>query len=374
MPLPEDPNKQKRMVSIFTDTILRIGIIAVIVVLCLQIFAPFLGIMLWALILAVALYPLHLMLAKKCKNKQGLTATIIVVCGLLILGVPTLLMGNAFADHLHGIFNNVQQGTVSIAPPKESVADWPIIGERVYSIWQSAATDLPDLIANSKDKLNEISKTILGVAKATLGSLFTFIGALIIAGIMMAYGQSGTEAMRKIFIRFSNQEKGTSLHALSVATIRSVATGVIGVAFIQALLLGMGFLFSGIPGAGILAIIVMVFGILQLPAALIFIPAIVYLWMGGDASTTSNIVFSIYFVIAGLADNFLKPLLLGRGVDAPMPVILLGAIGGMVTAGIIGLFIGAVLLAVGYQIFMDWVEQATIDEDNVGTNVEANKE
>lgn len=124
----------------------------------------------------------------------------------------------------------------------------------------------------------------------------------------------------------------------------------------------MGFLFAGIPAAGILAIIVLVFGILQLPAALISLPAIAYLWLGVDASTTSNIIFTIYIIIAGLADNFLKPLLLGRGVDAPMPVILLGAIGGMVTAGIIGLFIGAVLLAVGYQIFMEWVIQPLQEE------------
>lgn len=358
MALPEDPQKQRVLVNLFTDAVLRIGLIAVIVFLCMQVFAPFVGIMLWALILAVALYPIHIKLAKKLKNKQGLTATTIVCIGLLIIGLPTLTMGNAFADHLHQIFNNFQQGELTISTPKESVAKWPIIGDKVYEVWYSAATDLPDLIENSRDKLNAASKYVLGVAKATLGSVFTFIGALIIAGIMMAYGESGTQAMLKIFVRFSNKQKGKSLHALSVATIRSVATGVIGVAFIQALLLGMGFLFAGIPAAGILAIIVMIAGILQLPAVIVWLPALVYLWIGGDGTVGSNIFFSIYLIIAGLADNVLKPILLGRGVDAPMPVILLGALGGMVTAGIIGLFIGAVLLAVGYQIFMEWVDQA----------------
>ena len=150
---------------------------------------------------------------------------------------------------------------------------------------------------------------------------------------------------------------GPRLQDLSTATIRSVANGVIGVAFIQALLLGMGFFMADIPGAGMLALVVMFIGIVQLPAFIISVPAIAYLWWGGDASTTSNIIYTIYLVVAGLADNVLKPFLLGRGVDAPMPVILLGALGGMVTDGIIGMFVGAVLLAVGYQIFMDWVSE-----------------
>ena len=127
-------------------------------------------------------------------------------------------------------------------------------------------------------------------------------------------------------------------------------------AFIQALLLGAGFIMAGIPGAGVLAIVALLIGIVQVPAAIISLPAIAYLWISGDASTTSNIVYSIYLFVAGLADNVLKPLLLSRGVDAPMPIILIGALGGMVTSGIIGLFVGAVLLAVGYQVFMEWVD------------------
>ena len=162
--------------------------------------------------------------------------------------------------------------------------------------------------------------------------------------------------MQRIFCRFAGDKKGINLQKLSTMTVRSVAAGVIGVAFIQALLLGVGFVFSGVPAAGLLAIITMLIGIVQLPALIISLPVIAYLWMGGDASATSNIVWSIYLLIAGTADNFLKPLLLGRGVDAPMPVILLGALGGMFSAGIIGLFVGATLLALGYQIFMDWVD------------------
>ena len=186
---------------------------------------------------------------------------------------------------------------------------------------------------------------------------------------MMAYGESGGQSMLKVFQRFSNQSKGSQLHKLSVGTIRSVASGVLGVAFIQALLLGVGFILAGVPAGGVLAFFVLVLGVVQLPAALVSIPVIIYLWVGGDASTTSNIIFTVYLLIAGLADNVLKPILLGRGVDAPMPVVLIGALGGMVVSGIIGLFIGAVVLAVGYEIFMAWVnspveQSADIDAQN----------
>ena len=175
---------------------------------------------------------------------------------------------------------------------------------------------------------------------------------------MMAFGEPGSSNMHNIFNRLAGKERGPQLQSLSTATVRSVASGVIGVAFIQALLLGIGFIMAGIPAAGVLAVIVMLLGIMQLPALLISLPAIAYLWWLGDASTTSNIFYSIYLVAAGMADNVLKPILLGRGVDAPMPVILLGALGGMVSSGIIGMFVGAVLLAVGYQVFMEWVNYA----------------
>jgi predicted PurR-regulated permease PerM len=97
----------------------------------------------------------------------------------------------------------------------------------------------------------------------------------------------------------------------------------------------------------------------QLPAVLVSLPAIGYLWWSGDGSNVHNVIFTVYLLVAGLADNVLKPLLLGRGVDVPMPVVLIGALGGMVTAGFIGLFVGAVLLSVVYELFMQWVDQGS---------------
>jgi len=140
-----------------------------------------------------------------------------------------------------------------------------------------------------------------------------------------------------------------------VTTIRAVAQGVIGVAFIQAIIIGVCLLIAGVPWAGVLAGIVLVLGIAQVPAVLVTLPAIAYLWISGDHGTVAAAGYTVLLIVGGMADNVLKPLMLGRGVDAPMPVILLGALGGMAAAGILGMFVGATLLALGYQIFMEWV-------------------
>ena len=346
------------------DLLIRVGLIAFVAILCARIFAPFTGLLLWALILAVALYPLHRSLTAQLGGRRNWAATVLVLAGLLVIGVPTVMLGSSFAGQLHDAYTAFENGEARIKPPSPTVADWPLVGEKIHNAWSAAAEDLPGYLQENKEQLTNLSKRVLAAAANTAGAVMMFLGALIIAGIMMAYGESGSQAMRRIFCRLAGREKGVRLHSLSTATVRSVATGVIGVAFIQALLLGSGFIAAGIPAAGVLAFIVMIIGILQLPALIISVPVIIYLWTAGDAGTAVNIAFTIYLLVAGMADNILKPLLLGRGVDAPMPVILLGALGGMVSAGIIGLFLGAVLLAVGYQIFMEWVGEDATEEDS----------
>ena len=341
-----------------TDVLVRVGLIAFVVVMCVKVFAPFMGLMLWGLILAIALYPLHRRLAARLGGRQGRAATLLVLVGVLLIGVPTGMLGSSFAGHIHTMYTAYEQQSINIPPPNPAVADWPVVGKKIYAAWSSAAENLPAFLIKVKPQLESFLRQAVSFAANTAGGVFAFIGSLILAGIMMAYGESGSAAMKRIMCRLSGPKAGPKLHGLSTATVRSVATGVIGVACIQALLLGIGFMMAGIPAAGVLSAIVLLLGIAQLPALLISLPAIAYIWWSGDASTVSSIFFTVYLLIAGFADNVLKPLLLGRGVEAPMPVILLGALGGMVSAGIIGLFVGAVLLAVGYQVFMDWVEES----------------
>lgn len=344
--------------NILIDVVARVAIIALLTYLCYRVFSPFLPLMMWGLILAIMLYPLHQKLAAMMAGRQGRAATVIVFVGCAALIVPLGLLSASLIDHAQEIQTKLDNGTLRLEPPSPEVADWPIIGERVYNAWNGAAADSEKFVVDYKDQIQSASQKSLASAKGALSSVATFIGALIVAGIMMAWGESGANAMRRILSRFTGADNGPAFQALSVATVRSVATGVLGVAFIQALLFGIGFIILGVPAAGVLALIVLLLGIMQVPAIIVTIPVIVMLWSSGDGSTAGNIAFSVWFFIAGLADNFLKPLLLGRGVDAPMPVILIGALGGMVVGGFIGLFLGATLLAIGYKVFMGWVDHA----------------
>ena len=350
-----------------TETLIRFGLIAFMVVVCVWVFEPFAKFALWALILAVALYPLHQRLTNSLNGRQGLSATLLVVASLILIGAPTAMLGDSFAGHAKDAYTAFENDTITIKQPNPSVAEWPIIGEKLYDAWSAAADDLPGYLKSYRPQLKQILGGALETAADTAGAVLLFLGALIVAGIMMAYGGPGSQAIQRILCRLTDPMRGVRLQALITATIRSVATGVIGVAFIQALLLGVGFYMAGVPAAGVLSIIVLLIGIAQVPASIIALPVVAYIWWSGDASTAINIVWTIYLIAAGMADNLLKPLLLGRGVDAPMPVILIGAIGGMVSAGIVGLFLGAVLLAVGYKAFMLWVND---DEESTSAEPE----
>lgn len=342
------------------EVLLRVGLIVFLVILCARVFAPFANLVAWGLILAVALSPLHRRLARRLGGRQGLAATVLTLAALLLLGVPTVMLGSSFASHLQDVHASINDGTLAIKSPAPSVAEWPIVGKRVYRAWNAAATNLPGFIAQNQVTIKDLARRGLAAAASTAGALLMFLAALIVAAIMLAYGESGSHAIERVCSRVTDPVRGPRLQSLATATVRSVAAGVIGVAFIQALLLGIGFMLAGIPAAGVLALIVMFLGILQVPALLVTLPALAWLWMAGDGSTTHNIVYTVVLLVAGMADNVLKPLLLGRGVDAPMLVILIGALGGMVTGGIIGLFVGGVLLAVSYQLFMEWVNNTDV--------------
>jgi predicted PurR-regulated permease PerM len=259
---------------------------------------------------------------------------------------------------LSDLYHRVEDDSLALKAPDPKVAEWPVVGPRVFATWSAASANLPQFLKQNREVIRGYAKKALTMAAGGLAAAGVFLLAIVVAGVMMVYAEAEARITERILIRLTGPERGPQLRQLSVATIRSVATGVVGVAFIQALLLGVGFLLAGVPAAGVLALIVMFLGILQLPALLVSLPAVAWLWMSDDGgSTIAKVIFSIWFIVAGLADNVLKPLLLGRGVDAPMLVILIGAIGGMVTGGMTGLFLGAVLLAVGYQIFMGWVDR-----------------
>jgi predicted PurR-regulated permease PerM len=350
-----DNEFERRISARLLDVLIRAGLIAVLTVLCYSVFAPFLTLMAWAVILAITIYPLQQSLARRIGGKHGLAATIVVIVGCLLIVAPTAVLMDSFGSSVHDFVAAVKDHTLEVPAPREGVRAWPIVGAKIYDFWSKAHTDLPGLVQSRQPKIGELARQALAIVASIGLALLQFLASFIIAGIVMAYGEEGARGSRAIFERVIGRGRGDTFARLSTATIRAVALGVVGIAFIQAMLVGLGLLIAGVPWAGVLAAITLVLSIAQVPALIVTIPAIVYIWSSGSYGSGAAIAYTIILLLAGMADNVLKPLMLGRGVDAPMPVVLLGALGGMAAAGILGMFVGATLLALGYQIFMGWV-------------------
>lgn len=361
---------ERRMMSGLLDVLIRAALVGAMVVLCYQVFSPFLHLTVWAIILAVALYPFHQAIARRLGGRQGLSSTLIVILGAVLIIAPITVLMVLLGDSVQQLIHSIQGNTLKIPPPRPGVATWPVVGEKIHSFWALAHTDLPALIQSLQPKIGDLAKGALAFVASIGGALLQFAAAFIIAAIIMAFGAAASQGNRAIFERIVGIERAGRFVQLSTATIRAVALGVIGVALIQAIIIGMALFIARVPLAGVAAAIVLVLGIAQVPALIVTLPAIAYIWMSGDYGTVEAVAYTIGLVLAGMADNVLKPLLLGRGVEAPMVVILLGALGGMAAAGIVGMFIGATLLALGYQIFMLWVDDRH-DSDSAGAKQES---
>jgi predicted PurR-regulated permease PerM len=349
------PISEKSLTRGLLDVFIRAGLIAALVIFCFEIFRPFFDLVVWSLILATTIYPLQVRLKRRTGYRDGRTAMLIVVVALAIMLAPTYLLGAAVVDSVDNAIGALKSGSLRIPAPAEAVAAWPLVGKRLYDVWLHAATDITSLLQKFTPQIRVVSLALLSKLAGLGMSLLIFVAALIIAGVVMAHGEAGHSNALRIASRIFGPERGPRITDLCATTIRAVALGVVGIAFIQMLLIGVGFIAMGIPGAGLLTLAVLLLGIMQLPSSIVTLPVIGYVFATQGASV-ATVLFAVYVFVAGLADNVLKPLLLGRGVDVPMPVVLMGALGGMVTGGIIGLFIGPVALAVGYRLFWLWVE------------------
>lgn len=337
------------------DVFIRAGLVLALTLLCFKIFAPFITMMAWALILAVTIYPGHQALAGRLGGKQGLAATLLVLGGIVLIVAPTAVVLGSMGDSVHETIERVKDNKLEIPAPPPRVAEWPIVGPKLHGAWSLAHSDLPSVIQRMQPKLGQLATKALEMVASIAGTVLLFMVAFVIAGVIMAFGESGAEASRAIFGRIVGTQRGAEFTALATSTIRAVALGVVGVAFIQAMAVGIVMIIAAVPFAGVLAMIVLVLGIAQVPALLVTLPVIAYIWLSGEYATVPAVIYTVLLAVAGMLDNVLKPLLLGRGVDAPMPVVLLGALGGLAGAGILGMFIGAAALSIGYQILMRWV-------------------
>ena len=332
---------------------IQIGALLVLLFLCFEIIRPFLPIVVWGLIIGVAIYPVHKSLTAKLGGREKTSAFILVIIGLAIIIVPTWILAESSISGLKTLATDLKAGSVTVAPPSDDVADWPLIGEKTHSIWSAAAANLEATLNQYSEQLQTLGRTVAGFATGTVIGIFQFIFSTIIAGVLLMSAKGGYQVSRNIIASLAGTANAEKFTDLSILTIRSVVKGVLGVAIIQAVLSAIGLALIGVPGPGLWAGAVLVLAIIQLPPIIILGP--IAFWVFSVAEPVPATIFLIYAIIVSASDAFLKPMLLGRGVETPMLVILIGAIGGAISAGIVGLFIGAVILALGYELLVAWM-------------------
>jgi predicted PurR-regulated permease PerM len=185
--------------------------------------------------------------------------------------------------------------------------------------------------------------------------MIQFFVAIIVAGFLFSPAPLLLEAVRK-FSRRVASGRGEEFVRLAGATIRSVSRGVIGISVLQALLAGVGLLVAGIPGASVLTFAILILGIIQIGPSLVIVPLIIWVWFSME--TSAAVLFTAYMVPVNLLDNILRPLVMGHGLSTPMPIILFGVIGGTISYGITGLFLGPIVLAVFWELLSAWLRES----------------
>ncbi len=350
------------------ETAIRIGALFLVLYLVAQIVAPFIPAIAWAVIIAVASYPGYRWMLDKFDGRAGLAATTFTLVALVLLIIPATWLGTAIVEWGTTIAAKINAGTLAVPPPPDRVESWPLIGERVHNFWSLASTNLGAAVSEAEVQLRPVSVWLLKAAAGVGMGVLQFAFAIIIAGVLLAHAEGAAAFARRLFERLVPTAT-TDFAKLSEQTIRSVAAGVIGVAFIQAALIGVGLIVIQVPGAPIWIVVCILLGIVQLPATLVTLPILIWVW--GSQDTVAAVLFTAWIVPAGLADNVLKPILLSRGVEAPMLVIFIGAIGGFIFSGIIGLFIGAVIVVLAYELFTAWLADATEETELPKLTVEA---
>lgn len=346
-----DPQFVRNMI----ESALRLSLIFALLIMAYDIIRPFTTPLIWGAIIAIAAFPLVKWLEAKIGGRRGLAATLVTLFFILALAIPSWSVMEATVGGLKKASTALDAGEIKVPPPAAKVQDWPLVGERLHHAWSAASNDLEAFAQANAEQLRELAGKLLKRIGGSLIGVLMFLVSLVIAGGFMTYAEPCGAAAHRFFVRVGGLRPGGEWASLTVATVRSVLQGVIGVAIIQTILIAIGLFVMGVPAAPLWTAVILVLAIAQLPPLIVLAPIMIYVFSTAD--TTSAIVFTVYQLVAGASDSALKPMLMGRGLDIPMPVILVGAIGGMIMSGIVGLFSGAVILSIFYKLLILWLEQ-----------------
>lgn len=333
---------------------IRLIFLFLLVAWCFALLSPFLITVLWAIIIAVSISPLYLYLNQKLRWRPSRAASAIAVLMIAILIIPSALLIDSLAQSGKKIAQSLIHGEMHIPPPAESIKSIPLAGEKLFTAWSAAAEDPKSFLQNHAEQLRVIGKKIVQSIMAISQDIFKLILSIIIASILLA--TPGTRSFCENFFKKMVGARGVEFAQIAEKTILNVTKGILGVALIQSLVMLILFLLAGVPHPGVLFILCLALGIMQIPAVPVSLIAIYWLFAQSGYSTGMQILWTVLILIGGLADNILKPILLGKGAPVPMLVIFLGAIGGFMLSGFLGLFSGAIVLSLGYKLFLAWLE------------------
>lgn len=345
--------QKREILATALEATVRIGILILLAAWCFSIVRPFVIPIAWGVIIAVSSYPGYLSLRRLLGGRSAVAATLLVVLGLALLMVPAVMLSGTLVDTAQGLAKGFEQGTLAVPPPPESVRDWPLVGEGLSHFWAQASENLAATVAKLAPHLRAVGGWLLSTVAGAGFGLIHFVMAIIIAGFFLANSEAGAAFSSALATRLLG-ERGADFARLAEVTVRSVTRGILGVALIQSILAGIGFMAIGIPGAGLWALLCLLLSTVQIGIFPVMVPMAIYVL--ATTATVPAVFFVIWSIFAGTVDNVLKPILLGRGVEVPVAVIFVGAIGGFITSGIIGLFVGSVVLVLGYKLFLAWLD------------------
>jgi predicted PurR-regulated permease PerM len=343
------------------ESSIQIGLAALLVIGCLLIVNPFVPLLLWAIIIAIASYPPFLKLERVLKGRRGIAATVWTILLLAVLILPPVLLGQSLAHGIQPIVAGMRDGTLVLPPPPESVANWPLIGGPLSRTWAAASSNLSATLMKFAPQIKSAVPGLLAASAGFASTIVQLLISIVLSGVLLANAQAAYQVTRSLANRLFG-EQGPEFQSLVGSTIRSVTNGVLGVALIQTVFAAAGFFVFGLPAAGVWSVVFLAAAVLQV-GMLALIPAVIYAF--AIASGTKAVIFLVWCIIVGLMDNVLKPLLLGRGAAVPIAVVFLGVIGGFIAMGLIGLFLGAIVLSVGYKLFLAWVEVGNVEPTKI---------
>jgi len=348
---PSDKGTPDHVLNTAVDITLRLALVALLIGLCFFIVRPFLILTLWATILAVSLTAPFERLVRLV-GRRGWAATLMSLAATALIAAPLYLTSTSLVGSLRGLRAGLESGAIEAPPPPERLRELPVVGERAFAAWDLAHDDLQQAFVQFQPQIREAAQWGVGFLTRMGGAVLVTLVALIVASVLLAYRVEVLGGINALAERISPRQ-GRSMVQIAAATIRSVMLGVLGVAAIQALVSAALFVPVGVPAAGLLCLVIFAFAVVQLPALIIMIVPI--LWAAGNLSGIARIAVIAGAVVIAVGDAPLKAMLLGRGLEIPTLVVLIGAIGGLATMGLIGLFIGAVALCIGYRILELWM-------------------